>query len=139
MNATSNWVIGGTTGEMVGPAATQGVWTHVAAVQDGVAGTRSLYVNGALAASGAAQAADGAGDLVMGQSAATGGALGYQGIIDEVRLYNLALPPAGITALLGPPILEAVSNQTHGTAGTFGLVLFPSTAQEIIPRKGALS
>jgi fibronectin type 3 domain-containing protein len=137
INAANNWVVRGPNGDLVGPAAVQGVWTHVAAVQDGAAGTRSLYVNGALVATGATQAADGAGPLVIGQASATGSTLGYEGIIDEVRLYNIALPPGGITALLGPPILEAVSNQTHGTAGTFGLILAPSAGPVVEPRKGS--
>ena len=139
INSANNWVFRGASGDLVGLPAPQGVWTHVAAVQDGVAGTRSLYVNGALVATGVAQAADGAGDLVMGQTAAGGGSLGYQGILDEVRLYDSALPPGSITGLLGPPVLEAVSNQTHGTAGTFGLVVSPSAARVIEPRKGAVT
>jgi len=85
------------------------------------------------------KAADGAGDFVIGQSAAAGGALGYQGLIDEVRLYSAALPPSGVTALLGAPILEAVSNQVHGSAGTFGLVLYPSNVQVTESKKGAVS
>ncbi len=139
INSANNWVFRGPNGDLVGPTAVQGVWTHVAAVQDAAAGTRNLYVNGALVASGIAQAADGGGDLVIGQATATSGTLGYEGIIDEVRLYNIALPSDGITALLGPPVLEAVSNQTHGTAGTFGLVLFPSSVRVIEPRKGAVA
>src|SRR5258708_8943782 len=78
INSTNNWVIRGPNGDLVGPAATQGVWTHVAAVQDGVPGTHSLYVNVALAATGAAQAADGARHLVIGQSTPTHAALTSQ-------------------------------------------------------------
>ena len=139
VNSTNNWVFRGPSGDLVGPLAAQGVWTHVAGVQDGPAGTRSLYVNGALVATGVAEAADGAGDFIIGQSAATGGALGYEGLIDEVRLYSAALPPNGVTALLGPPILEAVSNQVHASAGTFGLVVYPSNVQVTEPRKGSVS
>ena len=139
INSANNWVFRGPNGDLAGPAAAQGVWTHVAGVQDGAAGTRSLYVNGVLAATGAAQAADGAGDLIIGQSSAAGGALGYEGLIDEVRLYNAALPPSGVTTLLGAPILEAVSNQVHGSAGAFGLILYPSNVQVTEPRKGSVS
>jgi hypothetical protein len=139
INAGNNWVFRGSNGDLVGPAAVQGAWTHVAGVQDGVAGTRSLYVNGVLVASSVAQAADGAGALVMGQSIATGGSLGYEGLIDEVRLYSIALPPAGIMDLLGPPVLEAVSNQTQGAAGTFGIILSPASGPVDEPREGAVT
>ena len=139
INSSNNWTFRGPAGDLVGSPVTQGAWTNVAAVQDGVAGTRSLYVNGALVASGAAQAADGAGALVMGQASATGGSAGYEGLIDEVRLYDVALTPGGITDLLGPPVLEAVSNQTHGAAGTFGLILSPSAAPVVEPRQGAVA
>src|SRR5205807_8589021 len=46
INSAGNWVFRGPNGDLAGPAAAQGVWTNVAAVQDGVSGTRSLYVNG---------------------------------------------------------------------------------------------
>ena len=142
INSSNDWVFRSSNGDLVGPAAVQSVWTNVAAVQDGVAGTRSLYVNGVLVATSVAQAADGAGALVMGQELASGGSLGYEGLIDEVRLYNIALPPAGITDLLGPPVLEAVSNEAQGAAGTFGLVVSPATAPVapvVEPRQGAIA
>ncbi len=142
INSNNDWVFRGSSGDLVGPPAVQSAWTNIAAVQDGVAGTRSLYVNGILVASSVAQAADGAGTLVMGQASALGETLGFEGMIDEVRLYNVALPPAGITGLLGPPVLEAVSNQTQGTAGTFGVILSPSTppvAPVVEPRQGAIA
>ena len=139
INSGNDWVFRGPNGDLIGPAATQGAWTNVAAVQDGVAGTRSLYVNGALVASGVAQAGDGSGPLVMGQASVTGGSLGFEGIIDEVRLYSIALPPESITDNLGPPVLEAVSYLTQGSAGTFGLILSPSAATVVEPRQGAVA
>src|SRR5260370_23548319 len=45
----------------------------------------------------------------------------------------------GVTALLGAPILEAVSSQVHASAGTFGLVFYPSNVQVTEPRKGSVS
>ena len=139
INANSDWVFRGPSGDLVGPAAVQGVWTNVTAVQDGVAGTRSIYVNGSFVAGGAADAGDGAGNLVIGQATAGGGTFGFQGIIDEVRLYNIALAPSGVTNLLGPPVLEASSIQSQGAAGVLSLVISPSTVPVIEPREGAVN
>ncbi len=61
-------------------------------VQDGVAGTRSLYVNGTLAATGIAQAANGAGDLWLGQqNLLLTQPDSFPGYLDEIRIYNTAL------------------------------------------------
>jgi large repetitive protein len=135
INAANQWIARGPAGDLVGPTAVVNTWTNIAVVQDGTAGTRSLYVNGVLQATGPAQAADGAGQLWMGeQNAST--VEGYQGLIDEVRLYNIALTPAAVNDALAPPIVEAVSTQTHGTS-TFGVTLFPSLAPQTEARIGA--
>jgi hypothetical protein len=60
----------------------------VALVQDGTAGTRRLYVNGALVGSGAAQAGTGTGALWFGGAASVSEFFG--GAIDEVRISNVA-------------------------------------------------
>ena len=138
INASNQWVFRGPAGDLIGPTATTSTWTHVAVVQDGAAGTRKLYINGALqATAGTAQAADGAGALWMGQQNVSGTPDSFPGIIDEVRLYNRALPATEITTLLGPPILDGLSLQTQGTAGTFGVTIAPLLAQTNEPRKGA--
>ncbi|HWB59794.1 MAG TPA: LamG-like jellyroll fold domain-containing protein, partial [Chthoniobacteraceae bacterium] len=137
INASNQWVFRGPGGDIVGPVATEGTWTHVAVVQDGAAGTRKLYINGALAASGAAQAGDGAGDLWMAQQNVTGNLESFPGTLDEVRLYNRALAASEITNLMGPPVLAAVSYQTQGSAGTFGTSIWPSATTVIEGRKGA--
>ena len=137
INAAGEWVGRGPQGDIVGTAATQGVWTHVALVQDGSAGTRSLYVNGVLAASGTAQAADGAGDLWMAQQNVAGDVEALPGSIDEVRVYNTALAPGQVMDTIAPPVVNAVSNMQQGGAGTFGVTLFPSATSVIEPREGA--
>jgi hypothetical protein len=63
-------------------------WSHVVVVQDGAAGTRRLYVNGVLSASGSAVAANGTGPMWFGGSAGTGEYL--EGVVDEVRLSGVA-------------------------------------------------
>src|SRR5262249_50405774 len=64
---SAHWVAGGPVNITGIPASTG--WSHVAVVQDGTAGTRQLYVNGAAVASDVAQAATGTGQLWIGGSA----------------------------------------------------------------------
>ncbi|WP_035347938.1 malectin domain-containing carbohydrate-binding protein [Edaphobacter aggregans] len=134
INANNQWIARGPAGDLVGPAAALNAWTNITLVQDGNAGTRSLYINGVLQATGAAQAADGAGDFWMGMQNVNGNVEGYQGQIDEVRLYNIALTPGGVTNTLAPAIVDAVSNQTHGSSGVFGITLQPALAPQTEPR-----
>jgi large repetitive protein len=139
INSANQWTVRGPGGDLVGPTPNINTWTNIALVQDATAGTRSLYVNGVLQASRPAQAADGAGDLWMGEQNVTGSAEGYEGRIDEVRIYNTALTPSSITTTLAPAILEAVSTQTHGSAGTFPLTLFPASTIQTEPRIGSVA
>ena len=95
LDGNGHWIGRGTGGDIVTTAAaTAGVWTHVALVQDGTANTRKLYVNGVLGASGTAQEADGMGDLWMTQQNVSGNLESMPGNLDEVRLYNRALAAA---------------------------------------------
>ena len=54
-----------------------------------------------------------------------------------MRLYNRALAATEITNLMGPPVLAGSSNQTQGSAGTFGVTIWPFTNKVIEPRKGS--
>ncbi|HWB59872.1 MAG TPA: LamG-like jellyroll fold domain-containing protein, partial [Chthoniobacteraceae bacterium] len=137
INASNQWVFRGPAGDIVGPTATQDTWTHVAAVQDGAAGTRTLYVDGTVAATGTAQAGDGVGNLWMAQQNITGTFESFPGTIDEVRVYNRALAATEIPDLMATPVLQAVSSQAQGTAGTFALLLYPGASQTVEPRKGS--
>jgi hypothetical protein len=137
INAKNQWVFRGPDGDLAGPKAIQGMWTHVAVVQDGTAGTRKIYVNGILAKSTApAQAADGTGDLWMGQQNIAAAPESFPGLIDEVRLYNRTLSDGEITTLLGPPILEALSFQAQGDSSPSGIRLAPSPAIVTESRQG---
>ena len=145
INAANQWVLrgpGGASADIVGPVATQDAWTNVALVQNGT--QRTLYINGVAQASGPAAAADGAGDLWMGaQNDANDGTNnpeGFQGTIDEVRVYNQALNSTQVAGTLSPALLEAVSNQTQGAQGTFGITLFPAPGPQTVvtePRMGS--
>ena len=137
LNVNSQWVFRGPTADVVGSTATEDSWTHVAVVQDGTANTRKLYVNGVLVGSGSAQAADGAGALWMAQQNISGNYESFPGSLDEVRLYSRALAATEITNLMGPPVLQASSNQVQGSAGTFGVTIWPTGSKVIEPRKGS--
>lgn len=77
------------------PAAV-GVWTHVAGVYDGV--DLVLYVDGVVANRGvfAGRVQDSARPLVIGSHPERNG---YDGLIDEVRLYDGVMKPAEVAAL----------------------------------------
>jgi len=138
INANNQWVGRGSGGDIVGPTAIQDTWAHVALVQDGVAGTRTLYVNAVPVATGPAQAANGAGALWMGQqNQLLTQPDSFPGYIDDVRVYNRALSATDIAGLLSPAMLEATSLQTQGSSGSFGLILAPVTTTVIEPRKGS--
>jgi large repetitive protein len=122
----------GATGTIItGPAATAGVWTQLALIQDGPKNKRYLYVNGQLAGQGTAQDASGGGDLWIGQqnffpNGASDGtsADGFQGFIDEVRIYNTVVTPAQLLNEFSDPVYQAASIQTH--AGTpVSIPLYP--------------
>ena len=89
----------GTTVDVYAPA-TPGVWTHVAGVWDGT--TSRIYLNGVLQdsapASGTLQQSTR--PVVIGSHP---GWASFDGLIDEVRLYNVALSSAQVTGLAAPP------------------------------------
>jgi len=85
-DASNRWVARGTTDVAGGTVSTP--WAHLALVQDGPAGQRRLYVNGLLAATGAAQAGNGTGVLYIGGSSSASDYLA--GIVDEVRIAAAA-------------------------------------------------
>ena len=135
INSANKWVFRGPGGDLVGPAVSESTWAHVTAVQDGTAGTRKLYVNGALAATGTAQAANGAGPLWVGQQNVSGTPASFPGHVDEVRLYSRALAANEVTTLLGPPVLDGGSIQTVGGVA-YEVPITPPSIALTEPRKG---
>ncbi|MEW6495722.1 MAG: LamG-like jellyroll fold domain-containing protein [Cyanobacteriota bacterium] len=81
----------------VSAPATQGVWTHIAGVYDGQ--MLLLYINGQLAASTAASGIlqDSQRPISIGNHPSWNA---FQGSIDEVRLYNIALDATQVSQLL---------------------------------------
>jgi hypothetical protein len=84
-----------------GPAAVLGEWTHLAATSENE--EKALYVNGRLVAQGSAPLGlNTARPLRIGGGATEGpGNYFFQGMLDEVRLYNQALSPEEVAGLAG--------------------------------------
>ncbi|EAS20511.1 hypothetical protein BBFL7_01399 [Flavobacteria bacterium BBFL7] len=98
-NRGLNFTSGGTNANMSSATSvvTEGQWTHVAFVLDN--GTGFIYVNGVqqgTANLSTVNTPSGFTDLRMGHRVPGGGALRFDGEIDEVRIWNVALTPTEI-------------------------------------------
>src|SRR5262249_19103179 len=114
-------IFGGTDVALSGAAAVPAnTWTHLAVTYDGA--QLQLYVNGAPVASVAqtGMIATSTNPLTVGNDSVFGQA--FQGLIDDVRVYNIALSAAQIqadmtTPLGTPPVPDLTVTKTH--SGTF--------------------
>ncbi len=109
--------LGGATVFVSGPTASPiNAWTHVALTYNGT--TLRLYVNGVLAASqartGSIQASSN--PLWIGGNSPYGEY--FQGLIDEIRIYNRALTQAEIQADMAAPIAPAAPDPTPPSVPT---------------------
>jgi hypothetical protein len=86
-------------GDLVGPPATAG-WHHVAIVQDGPGGDRTLYVDGKQAVTGPARDTAG-GPWTFGNT--QDGGQPFVGGLDEVRLYARTVPADQVWAMAQDP------------------------------------
>jgi hypothetical protein len=95
----NQWVFGTSTGtiNLVGGNLAPG-WHHIVGVQDATFKTRSLYVDGALVATGISGDASASGELWIGGAPNNDDAF-VDGTIDDVRIYGRALLPAEVNAL----------------------------------------
>jgi hypothetical protein len=79
------------------------VWTHVACTHDGVEG--KIYVNGALvvtvAVGGNLGTGDSSGSVIGGNSPGGGATSALVGMLDQLRLWNVARTPAQVCAAAG--------------------------------------
>lgn len=127
-------------------------WTHIAAVFDFDLGSMKLYRNGILLAASTPSFADWA--LTAGvdrtsNSAADalkiGGQLDddttpFNGLIDEVRIYNEALPATGANSVLSVYQAQAVPEPSSGLLLLIGLVAFTRRAKSVVrPVAGSIS
>ncbi len=88
IDGSNQWCAGTEPENTSGSAVTLGPH-HVAIVQDNGAGTRILYLDGQVDATGSAQNATGAGDLWFGGAKSVNEY--FDGVVDDVRIYNRAL------------------------------------------------
>jgi len=93
---------GGSVHSLVSPAAVPPMtWTHVAGTWDGT--TKRLYLNGALVASVASQQTYDTHDVYLGADENNGSlALPFDGVLDDLRIYNRPLAAQEIQALAAP-------------------------------------
>jgi len=102
--------------QMSGEAVQTGSWTHLAISYDAGSQTKRLYVNGALAASNAADdlySPNGpqTENLHIGSGSDNGASFYFDGLIDDVALWDEALPLAEIQDVMnkgvpgGPPVV----------------------------------
>ncbi len=96
-------------------------WHHLAITFDRTTGAK-LYIDGELAAENAGLSGYNpltGGDLLLGK--ATGGQfLDFKGLLDEVRVYNIALTPQEIKALVNPHgIVFQNFENNNGTPGIY--------------------
>lgn len=97
----NRWIFGGPN-NMIGPdLPADPQWHHVVIMQSALGKTNSLYVDGAFINSGNNVAVDGNGPLWLGGAASVSEF--FNGLIDDVRLYNRALSEAEVTQLYSEP------------------------------------
>ncbi len=111
--------VSGPTFAVCGAPLATGIWTHLAAVYDGIGGTLKLYRNGVLEATTATVPPPAAGIMEPSTGALQMGAseFGEQfaGALDEPRAYNYPLPlTAGSNTVPGA---ACVRNQTPSVVG----------------------
>jgi hypothetical protein len=118
INSYNQWMgsAGNYAPNLNGPTVSTG-WSQVSLVQNGSAGTLSLFVNGVRVASGPAEPSNGTGPLNIGGDNQAGG--NFTGTIDDVRIYGRALSGGEIEGLFNsaPPTVSAES-PTSAATGT---------------------
>ncbi|WP_274475833.1 LamG-like jellyroll fold domain-containing protein [Mangrovimonas aestuarii] len=119
------FISGGTNANISTAAFTvpEGTWTHVAFVLN--SGTGSLYINGAVLASGSLSAVNtpsGNENVIIGERVSGGSTL-FNGDIDEVRIWDVARTETEIQASMNEEVCESTSGLVayyklnEGTAG----------------------
>ncbi len=121
INPQDQWVFGGPNNIISTATATAGVWHLVTAVQDGAAGTRTLYVDGVIVASGTAQDASGSGNMVIG--GASGVTEYLAGAVDDVRIYNVALSADQVAIAYGSSNLPRAVSLFPASVGSEQITL----------------
>lgn len=95
--------------ELAAPSdAISGRWNHWAFVKDATAGTMRIYLNGEVFHEGAGhrRSMDGISRFIIG----AGGAGSYEGLLDEIQVYNKALDQATIRSTMHRRIADSHPN-----------------------------
>ncbi len=95
--------------ELAAPAdATRGRWNHWAFVKNATTGQMRIYLNGEVfhEGSGMRRAMDGIARFIIG----AGGAGSYEGLLDEIQVYNAALDQATIRSTMHRRVGDAHPN-----------------------------
>jgi methionine-rich copper-binding protein CopC len=127
IDPNNDWVyVSGNVATLYGPAVNTG-WSLVSLVQNGAAGTQTLYVDGLPQITGPAQPSNGTGSLCIGGD--NGIASYFHGTIDDVRIYNRALAASDFSSLMGEPPagtfpagVDAQGPKSGGTNGSINTV-----------------
>ncbi len=93
---------GGSVHSLVSPMTVpQMTWTHLAGTYDGT--TKRLYINGVLVASATSNIQFDNGDIYLGADENNGSlALPFDGVLDDLRIYNRVLPASELQILAQP-------------------------------------
>ena len=126
---------------------TIGTFQHVAATYDGT--TMRIYVDGVEKANMAASGSiDPTTDPVLIGRNAANNTIVWNGLIDELEIFNRALSQAEIAAIFNagtagkckpPQPTAAFSRKTHGAAGPFDIDLMPFSTAGVECRSGGAS
>lgn len=96
-------------------------WTHVGMEYDG--NSHYLYINGVVAASVASGAPNnGVGDLTIGAAFSNGAITNYfNGLIDDVVIYNGALPACQVNQIYRSCVLSTLGNQSASVGNSISI------------------
>ena len=119
-------IFNGSYGEVFGTANTAtNTWTYLAVTYDGA--TLRFFVNGTqtatLAKTGALKTSTN--PLTIGSDAIYGQY--FRGLIDDVRVYNIALTQAQVQSDMGTPVAGGSDTQPPGQPGTLGATAISSS------------
>jgi len=95
-------------------------WQHVVAVYDAGAKTMAIYVNGmrqALSTSVSGSPSSAANPLTLGGNPSSSGGEYYNGMMDEIRIYNYALSDYEIAMLSSPCTQYAITTSSTPSIG----------------------
>ena len=101
----------------------RGVWVHYALVKDGATGTMEIYRNGELVSNMIEGATKPITDIQYFWIGATQ-LFGYEGMIDDFRIYNYALTPEQVVSLAGKASITQPILNWRSDAGGDGKVNF---------------